>query len=173
MLAHARATARDAAGKTGLVHELDRHVLQQMAKLGLAHAILEFAAGVAQAQVLGNRRHQVVHARRGLDILRGHERHAGVHQHVRANLVLADGDLKDVEQACHNSPLLVLALLVAVVRIRRARTRRRRLLCRGLGILLIGFGRSNHANERDALATHRLYLELVPCDLKHLSDVGH
>lgn len=61
---------------------------------------------------------------------------------MRANLVLADGDLKDVEQACHNSPLLVLALLVAVVRIRRARTRRHRLLCQGSESLLIGFGRA-------------------------------
>lgn len=111
VLAYAGAATRNAASKTGLVHELDRHVLQQMAKLGLAHAVLELAAGIAQAQVLGNRGYQVVHARRGLDVLRGHERHAGVHQHMRADLVLADGDLKDVEQACHNSPLLVLVLL--------------------------------------------------------------
>ena len=47
VLAYARAAARDAAGKPGLVHELDRHVLQQMAELGLAHAVLELAAGIA------------------------------------------------------------------------------------------------------------------------------
>ena len=44
VLTHARATARDAVGKAGLVHELDRHVLQQVAELGLAHAVLELAA---------------------------------------------------------------------------------------------------------------------------------
>ena len=47
MLAYARAAARDATGKTGLVHELDRHVLQQMAELGLTHAVLELTAGIA------------------------------------------------------------------------------------------------------------------------------
>ena len=31
VLAYARAAARDATGKTGLVHELNRHMLQQVA----------------------------------------------------------------------------------------------------------------------------------------------
>ena len=46
------APARNVPRKARLVHDLDGKVLKQMCQLGIAHAILEGTAGVAQAHGL-------------------------------------------------------------------------------------------------------------------------
>ena len=65
---------RDVAGDVGLGEELDGHVLEQVGKLGRAHAVLEGLAGITQADVVDDVRKQVVHKRGRTKVAARHER---------------------------------------------------------------------------------------------------
>ena len=130
--------AGNVTGKTGLAHDLDTQVLQQVGNLGLMHAILKLTACITEAQVMGNLGSKIVDARSRLDIFRSHGWQALVHGNARRKLLGAHHDLLYIEQLRH-MPLFLLVLGNLCFLILRSRLVRRR-CC--------------HANQRDALTAH-------------------